>query len=298
MRVAAVVVTYNRCELLIEALQHIEEQSQTIDEIIVINNASTDQTTDRLMSFDYKSNSKMSVINLETNIGGAGGFNRGLIEAYRRGHDYIWLMDDDTMPKAECLEKLIEGQRRYQSINGVQPAFACSTVYFTDGSLCKMNLPHPDKNWLNGLANKQNYTEVNCCSFVSMLISREKLKEHGLPMSKFFIWYDDTEFSMRLTRSGHPGILCLGSEVVHKTPTNGGSSFSEISNATVWKYSYGIRNQAATNKRERGYGYFCYFVAKTTLSILRSDITMMNKLKLMKSLVSAIFFDMSIEMVE
>lgn len=113
-RIVAVVVTYNRCELLkecIEALRSIEEK---ID-IMVVDNASTDNTSEIVSK--YSNDSNFLYYNTGKNIGGAGGFNYGIKRAYKLGYDYIWIMDDDTIVNEDTLQKLVD------TANSVQDKF-------------------------------------------------------------------------------------------------------------------------------------------------------------------------------
>lgn len=89
MKVAAVVVTYNRKELLRECLQALLNQTRPLDEIIVVDNASTDGT-DQMIPEEFP---QITHVRLPENIGGAGGFHEGMKLAYEKGHDWIWVMD-------------------------------------------------------------------------------------------------------------------------------------------------------------------------------------------------------------
>uniref|UniRef100_UPI001033D924 glycosyltransferase n=1 Tax=Klebsiella pneumoniae TaxID=573 RepID=UPI001033D924 len=94
-KVAAVVVTYNRVELLKRAIDALLAQSVELEYIVVVNNNSSDATKDYL---DSNQNKKIMPIHLSTNTGGAGGFSAGISFAHGLGVDYIWIMDDDAIP--------------------------------------------------------------------------------------------------------------------------------------------------------------------------------------------------------
>lgn len=139
-RIVAVVVTYNRCELLkecIEALRSIEEK---ID-IMVVDNASTDNTSEIVSK--YSNDSNFLYYNTGKNIGGAGGFNYGIKRAYKLGYDYIWIMDDDTIVNEDTLQKLVD------TANSVQDKFGwlSSLALWTDGKECVMNYHEVAMDW-------------------------------------------------------------------------------------------------------------------------------------------------------
>ena len=99
-KIAAVVVTYNRLNVLQECTNSLRNQTHKVDEIIVVNNSTTDGTLDWL-----NSQKDLTVITQE-NSGGAGGFHTGIKAAYENGYDWIWCMDDDTEPEMTALEQL------------------------------------------------------------------------------------------------------------------------------------------------------------------------------------------------
>ena len=130
--VCAIVVTYNRRELLVECLEKLQAQTRPPDRILVVDNASTDDTLELLSKREG-----VDVLALDTNGGGAGGFEAGLREARRAGHDWYWLLDDDTFAEPDCLEQLLAGVERAPS----PPAVMTSVVRWKDGSLHPMNWP-------------------------------------------------------------------------------------------------------------------------------------------------------------
>ena len=131
----AIVVTFNRRDLLAECLQALAEQTLAVDEIIVVDNASTDGTAEMVRE-------RFPQVRLEAlaeNRGGAGGFHHGLGLAHELGHEWLWLMDDDTIPAPGALAALHDGIGRAPK----RPAMVSSQVQWTDGTLHPMNYPHP-----------------------------------------------------------------------------------------------------------------------------------------------------------
>ena len=82
--VAAIVVTYNRCELLRECIKHLKKSEYPTD-ILIVDNASTDGTAQ--MVSEYVNNTDVFYANTGANIGGAGGFNYGIKRAYEMGYE-------------------------------------------------------------------------------------------------------------------------------------------------------------------------------------------------------------------
>jgi rhamnopyranosyl-N-acetylglucosaminyl-diphospho-decaprenol beta-1,3/1,4-galactofuranosyltransferase len=208
----AIVVTYNRRALLEECLDALLAQTVPADEIIVIDNASTDGTPDLVRE-------RFPGIHLERlpeNLGGAGGFHRGLELGHQRGHDWLWLMDDDTIARPDALAELLAGARRAPE----RPALVASQVQWTDGRLHPMNRPHPRWRTMGDVVAgaEHGLVALRTATFVSVLIARETVDRHGLPLARYFIWSDDTEYTARALRH-EQGYLVPESIVVHKTRT-------------------------------------------------------------------------------
>lgn len=105
--VCAVVPTFNRKNLLTQALRGLLSQTRPLDEIAVVDNASTDGTE---ASISEQFGGKITYIRLPENSGSAGGFREGMKLAHQRGHDWIWCMDNDAVPLKDALEKLLEAE--------------------------------------------------------------------------------------------------------------------------------------------------------------------------------------------
>ena len=212
-RVSAVVVTHNRAHYLEKCIPLLEAQTRPVDQILVVDNASTDATAEVLAGFG----DRVSVLTLEENVGGAGGFYRGMREAYERGFDWLWLMDDDTAPTETALERLLEANA---SANGRPPAIVASKVLWRDGSLHPMNRPWAKVTDRGGVlaAAERNLMAMRAASFVSCLVHRRAIDAYGYPEPGYFIWNDDLEYTARVLRH-ETGYWVPSSVVYHDTPT-------------------------------------------------------------------------------
>ncbi|WP_312529420.1 glycosyltransferase family 2 protein [Paracoccus sp. (in: a-proteobacteria)] len=246
--VAAVVVTFNRSDKLNKVLNALDLQTVKPDTIYVIDNASTDNTEEVVKA---REQANIRYIRLPNNIGGAGGFHEGMKIAYEDGANYLWISDDDAYPEPDALAHLLHGIRDFEEQHRWRPSFACSRVEWIDGSICEMNIPAPVWDWPRFLKRESFYTLALSCSFVSVLIPRWAVREHGLPIADYFIWFDDAEYTRRIARS-YPGIFVPDSRVIHDTPENKGVNFGLITDKNVWKFEYGARNEASYHRRERG----------------------------------------------
>src|SRR5215469_15026501 len=109
-RVIAVVATYNRRDLLLEALAAVYGQSRVTDAVIVVDNASTDASAAAVRA----TFPACHVAEVPRNTGGAGGFAYGIALALAEDADLIWLMDDDVAPEADALKEMLVARDGYQ----------------------------------------------------------------------------------------------------------------------------------------------------------------------------------------
>ena len=140
VKVTAVVVTYNRLELLKENINALLIQKYNNFDIMIIDNASTDGTEKYVRGID---NNKIKYINTGSNLGGAGGFSFGVRQAIEKGYDYAWLMDDDTIPSSEALDSFMNKVNKFRG----EFSYLASVVRWKDGLLCEMNKQYLSQEW-------------------------------------------------------------------------------------------------------------------------------------------------------
>jgi len=255
---AAVIVTYNRLDKLKLVVEALKTQSRLPERIYVIDNASSDDTGNFLAALETE-DSRFQHVRLPENIGGAGGFYEGARVAYEEGHDYIWFSDDDAYPERNAIELLESSIKNFEARFSRRPSFACSAVKWTNGDLCEMNTPVTVWDWPRFYSPETPYFLVGSCSFVSVLVPRWAIAEHGFPIMEYFIWYDDAEYTQRIAKS-YPGIYCPNSLVTHDVPDNKGVNYSLITQKNIWKFRYGARNETSFRRREQGWGGVAIFV--------------------------------------
>lgn len=236
MKVNAVVVTYNRLELLKKTIENLENQTYRINEIIIVNNASTDGTTEYLQRIKSK---QIVIENLKENLGGAGGFYYGIKKAYEDGCDFVWIMDDDTICTETALEKLIEAYFLITKNPERKVGFLSSDVRFTNNQPCLMNIPSTESIYNEFIS--EGIVQVSHTSFVAMLIPSFVVQEVGLPYKEFFIWGDDGEYSTRILQK-YLGYLVGKSVVYHYMKENKGVNIFDTPPDRIGRFYYFYRN--------------------------------------------------------
>lgn len=257
--VAAVVVTYNRKQLLLECLDCLEAQdlarlgdSYELS-VIVVDNASTDGTEEALEP--YVASGRISYFNTGENLGGAGGFNYGMRVAVEAGHDYVWVMDDDCMTHPDTLRELLLAGEGLEGDYG----YLTSVCLWTDGNPCTMNRQrHPLHTTIEDFS-----PELQPCtlaSFVSLFVPADVIAELGLPIKDFFIWTDDWEFTRRVSRK-YPCYVAGTSIVTHKCKVNGAGNVALDSGERIARFRLAYRNDIVLYRGEGASGY-AYVLAR------------------------------------
>jgi GT2 family glycosyltransferase len=250
-KVTAVILTYNRSALLRRCLQAVIDQVHQCDCIIVVDNGSTDDTLEILKSEWID---RVTIYALPNNIGAAGGFNVGLHLAYQQGADFIWLMDDDVIAEATALERLLKAES-FLRAQEISPPYLVSNAQSPEG----LPTNTPEIHFaLNSMAYStwplfldQCIVPVGRATFVSILLPRETIKQFGLPIADLFIWGEDMEFTMRITRNG-PGYLVGNSRVIHVRAAAGAPDVRKETDPRRIKYFYYLkRNQMFMRRRLR-----------------------------------------------
>lgn len=269
MKICAVIVTYNRYNKLVKTLSAFDNQIIFPDKVFVVNNHSTDKTYSFLEKWAI-TNDKYTkeVINLRANLGGSGGFYAGLMEAVKQGYDWIWVSDDDAYPATDAFQQV---HHYLRSNNSNQLAAICGMVFYEKG----IDYSHRRNMYSEGLkvldiqSTKEDYKkeefEINVFSYVGTVLNREAIELMGYPKKDYFIWCDDTEHSLRLSKYGK--IMCVPSIKI----------FHDIGVSTVyglsWKDYYGERNKLEMYKSNFSKPIFMWQIMRSNLRVIKYLIT-------------------------
>ena len=181
MLVACVIVTYNRLGLLKRAFQAVSTQTARPNLIVIVDNCSSDGTKDWLLALAGERTDVKAVL-LDSNCGGAGGFHYGIKTAYELGADWIWTMDDDTIPNPDALQQLLDCGIIDSNGEDRNVGFLASEVNWKDGMRHQMNVPLPAKDWNAGHIRCPEAIKIKYASFVSILINRRAVQAIGFPI--------------------------------------------------------------------------------------------------------------------
>jgi rhamnopyranosyl-N-acetylglucosaminyl-diphospho-decaprenol beta-1,3/1,4-galactofuranosyltransferase len=208
MAIAAVVVTYNRLALLKGCVAALQTQTRPPATILIVNNASNDDTHTYLNALASKYPNQIIVAHLAENTGGAGGFSEGMRMALANGADWVWMMDDDARPHPVALEELMEVAKDPANVYGSLATKDLDTSWTTT-----LLDPHPHT--IDSAADVPNEARVQSLPFLGFMVHRNLVQRIGLPDAGYFIAADDIEYCMRAERAGAQLLIAGKSRIEH-----------------------------------------------------------------------------------
>ncbi|APK39654.1 glycosyltransferase [Escherichia coli] len=275
-KVIAVVVTFKRKSLLEDVIKGLAEQSYPLSEIIIIDNHSCDGT-DILVDNLRKvyATSKISYYDTGDNLGGAGGFAYGFEVAQKSDFEYLWLMDDDLLPESDCLENHLA-----TGCDGIiQPIRfnkdgSCAEISPIEYDLDSVFIINPKKKTVKDIIELKNVdipVPIAGVPFEGPLISKSVVDKIGKPESKFFIFNDDLDYSIRARNAGFK-ILCQPKATAIRLLVN-----NQSNDLKSWKGYFMLRNHFYI-LRTHGKNFFVksrpiiLTLGYAALSIFRGDL--------------------------
>jgi rhamnopyranosyl-N-acetylglucosaminyl-diphospho-decaprenol beta-1,3/1,4-galactofuranosyltransferase len=266
-RIVAVVVTWNRSVLLERIVRAVAAQTRPPDLLLVVDNASTDDTPAVSARLSAELALPMRVERLARNTGGAGGFHTGMAAACDEGADLLWLMDDDGVPPPSCLADLLAHVDGHDFLG---PAVVAEGA--PDRLCFPIRLPGTAR-VVHALADVESASRDGLLPdvvipFNGVLVTRELVDRIGLPREEFFIWGDDVEYLWRARRAGARVATVVSSHFAHPatddlgTPMMFGRTTYNHSPSDLKHYCM-VRNNVANLRAYRGWLGVLAFLVKT-----------------------------------
>jgi rhamnopyranosyl-N-acetylglucosaminyl-diphospho-decaprenol beta-1,3/1,4-galactofuranosyltransferase len=231
--IAAVVVTYNRKELLVDCLNALKAQSKILDKIFIIDNCSNDGTSDYLFeygyierldsgqienakhvvcsTFDNSTLIEIQYIQKDVNDGGSGGFHDGMKIAFAQKFDWIWVMDDDVIPNYDCLGSLLSNSFYSKCLHPIKKYVGGEVMNWE--SLLDVQTGRVISLNNISLINK-DITYVNVANFEGMLIHRSIVGKIGIPDKRYFICGDDLIYGF--LASLHTNVCLMKNAIIER----------------------------------------------------------------------------------
>lgn len=276
--VVVAIPTYNRKRMLIECLHRVAQQSRPIAGVVVVDNGSTDGTREELAASGIADRLPLYYTRLAVNGGAAGGFHAALEAASTLDAEWIWLFDDDTEPTSpHTLDILLDcPEARFERTAALVPAMhtpSGDVMLLPRGRFGRFVRPLPEDSYHEGAV------ALDYASYAGMLVRSTAVAAAGLPRAEFYMWFDDVEWTLRLSSVGDCWLI-PSAAILHKEdiyfPVRPGLAGTlrmlaqPIPDEQLWKYLYGFRNQTWVRRHLAGLGWrgFAVYLGATCARML------------------------------
>jgi len=250
-KIACVIVTYNRKQLLEKCIKAVCEQTFKPVVVYIVDNASTDGTNEDVTKWGFYETNVFGIsfhyLLLPNNQGGAGGFYAGMKAAMESGYDIdgVWVMDDDGEPEARCLEYLTAelGHHHFIAPRVIDINDRKHLAFNYYGSF---NIEDEDSVNLDGLIGNR------ACPMNGILFSASLVRKIGYPIKEMFIWGDERNYSARCVKVGANPITVA--KAIHYHPKDRNTVYKTLIGSIIyveqkWKAYCLYRNKAYNYKQ-------------------------------------------------
>jgi hypothetical protein len=196
-KVFILILNYNGKETLKQCLQSVYQLNYPDFEVVVIDNDSKDGSIEEAKHLF----SRAHFIKNDKNLGFAAGNNIGIRFALEKGADYVWLVNNDAKVEKDTLSKLIDAGEQRPKAGILSPLILhtqTKNIWFGKGIIdwATMKTLHISPPTL-----LQSFTSEYICG-CAMLIKKEVFRTIGLLNEKYFLYYEDADFSVKASRAG------------------------------------------------------------------------------------------------
>ncbi len=254
--VSIVTLNWNELDVTCEFLESMRNSTYKNYEIIVVDNGSEIDPTVRILSGNYY-NTK--VLKSPVNLGFTGGNNFGMRHS-SSGYDFIFLINNDAEITPDLLEKLLEPFYEDPAIGVVCPKirFHHNPTVIQYAGFNKMNMLTGKTTAVGSLEVDKGQHDVSgythCAHGCAMMVKREVIEKVGMLAEKFFIYYEESDWSARMIRTGYKIYYQAKGLCFHKESISMGKQ-SPI------KVYYMTRNRIFYIRRNGTYLQFFFFIS-------------------------------------
>jgi rhamnosyltransferase len=210
MRVLAHIHTMNDVGVIEQALEGLRRQTRPPDAILIVDNASTDKTLDRIFP------ETVTVIQNSENLGTSGTIRIGFDHAQKHGFDWAWIFDADTVPEPEALERLLAF---FEHLTASQQEGVC---FLTGWPLAADGKAKQPAISLNGaglefipLESTRDFTQCDCILWSGSLFRMAAVAQIGLPSADYVLDIAEIEYGYRARQLGFTSYIVHDNAIRH-----------------------------------------------------------------------------------
>lgn len=231
--VSIIIVNWNGWRDTVECIASTRQLDYPNFEVIVVDNASTDDSVGRIREHCPE----VRIIEAGENLGFAGGNNVGIRAALKAGAHYVWPLNNDTVVEARALSQLVEAHAAHPNAGALGSKILFfdrpKTVWFAGGFISKT------WGWTQHRGESETDSEENLSpspvdyvSGASMLVPSLVLEKVGLMREEYFLYWEEVDWCTRIRKAGFDVLYVPASRIWHKV----GASTPKDQEPRKWRY--------------------------------------------------------------
>jgi GT2 family glycosyltransferase len=219
MRILAHVFSMNDAAVIDYLIEALRRQSRPLDAILIVDNASTDGTLDKTFP------DNVTIIRNSENLGTAGAARIGFAYALEHGFDWIWLLDPDSGPEPDALERLLAFFERLPPEQQEQVCFLASRPLTETGEIKQQPIVFEGPRAMTEvpIASTEGFTRCDCTLWSGSLYRTAAIARVGLPSADFFT-DSEVEYGYRARQLGLTSYVVHDSVTRHDVGRNAGAT--------------------------------------------------------------------------
>jgi GT2 family glycosyltransferase len=272
-----IILNYNGWKDTIECLESLKCIQEDY-KIVLIDNKSTDDSIYKLEKWiqnQKELSSNLIFITSSENNGYAAGNNIGIkyVES-QEDAEFIWILNNDTLIKADILENLLNC---YKNLEKENIALLGSKILNEDFSI--QSIGYLNSKYTEDEIKSKSSIEVEHISGCSIFFRADKIKEIGYIPEEYFLYYEETDWMKHIKQKGFKIFTCLSSQLIHKHAKSTGGIYSPF---VIY---YMTRNRILFNRKYLSSIQYYLFILKTiSRNLLKITFYAFKNLELSKSI--------------
>ena len=199
---ATIIVTHNCADTMAECLRSLEESSAP-SSVFVVDNASSDGTVPLVRSMAPDA----TVLEQAENLGFAGGCNLGIRAAQALHPEYLFFLNPDASVDSGCIESLLGAMDADPELAVVSPVILSGSSGDIWYAGAELDLAHGHFDHVGGdgsdLKRATGVTRTGRPTGCAMLVRRAVVDEVGYMDPSYFLYWEETEWTLRFKDAGH-----------------------------------------------------------------------------------------------
>lgn len=236
--VAVILINYNGIDDTRECVDSLLKSSTSVNlEIVIVDNCSDNNEADYLR----KLYPEAYVIQSKENLGFAGGNNFGICFALKHDIDYILILNNDTVVAGDMIENLIDADNGHSvCIPKMYYYDFPKRIWYGGGTINRITgeTKHLRFNYIDNSPEDKAVSKCTFATFACVLISKNIIKEVGLLDEEYFMYCEDTDFSLRLLENSVDILYVPMAQLWHKVSKSSGGEGSPFSEYYMARNSF------------------------------------------------------------